>query len=198
MNAHADQALLQPTGEHERSATLSEDIYYPDHSDRNPASPTFEHTKREGKKAGLRCAITGQANDVEYHHMFVEWAFQNGIRWDIVKGIALGTVKELPVLDPYTWLPTGEQAPVEGFLVYWIVLFYKWRGFDFVSFDPAAPETLVDSIQAMLVLHKHLHREKNHGAHAITGPIFLMQAFPFVDGFVFSPDELIARHGAKP
>jgi hypothetical protein len=111
-----------------------------------------------------------------------------------VKGIALGTVKELPVLDPYTWQPTGEMAPVEGFLIFWIVEFFKWRGFDFEAFDPAFPETFVDSAEAMLVLHKHVHREKNHGVHAITGPIFLLQAFPFVEGFVFSPDELEARH----
>jgi len=181
--------------EHEDRRSITEDFYYPGHDGRSE-SPTFIQTKRAGKAAGLRCAITGQADDLEYHHAFVEWAFQNAVRWDIVKGIALGTVKELAVLDPYTWQPTGEMAPVEGFLIYWIVHFFKWRGFDFEAFDPVKPETLVDSVQAMLVLHKHLHREKNHGVHTVTGPIFLLQAFPFVDGFVFSPDELAARHAA--
>ena len=181
--------------EHEDHRSISEEVYYPDHDNRTE-SPTFRNTKRAGKAAGARCAITGQAVDLEWHHAFMEWAFQHAVRWDIVKGIALGTVKELPVIDPYTWEPTTEMAPVEGFLIYWIVLFFKWRGFDFEAFDPAKPETLVDSVQAMVVLHKHLHREKNHGAHAVTGPIFLLQAFPFVDGFVFSPDELAARHAA--
>ncbi len=181
------------TNEHEDHRSVSEDVYYPDHDGRTE-SPTFVNTKRTGKKSGARCAITGQSVDLEWHHAFMEWAFQHAVRWDVVKGIALGTVKELPVIDPYTWLPTSEMAPVEGFLIYWIVLFFKWRGFDFEAFDPAKPETLVDSMQAMVVLHKHVHREKNHGVHAITGPIFLLQAFPFVDGFVFSPDELAARH----
>jgi hypothetical protein len=183
--------------EHEFKATLAEDVYYPDHDARTESS-TFTKTKRDDKKAGARCMITGQAVDTEWHHAFLEWAFQHAVNWTVVKGIALGTVKVLPVRDPYTWMPTGEMAPVEGWLIYWIVLFFKWRGFDFEAFDPANPETLVDSAQAMLILHKHLHREKNHGAHSITGPIFLLQAFPFVDGFVFSPDELAARHGAKP
>ena len=183
----------QDQAEHLVNESVHESFYYPNHDDRTE-SVTFERTKRAGHKAGLRCAITGQAQDAEYHHVFCEWAFMNAVRWDVVKGIALGTVKELPVLNPYTWEPTGEMAPVDGFLIYWIVLFFKWRGFDFNTFDPAKPETLVDSIQAMLVLHKHLHREENHGVHQITGPIFLLQAFPFVDGFVFSPDELAARH----
>jgi hypothetical protein len=30
-------------------------------------------------------------------------------------------------------------------LIYWIVLFFKWRGFDFETFDPANPETLGDT-----------------------------------------------------
>ena len=180
--------------EHEHQDSVSEDIYYPDH-DARTESKTFLKTKRDGKKAGLRCALTGQSKDVEYHHATLEYAFQNAVRWDVVKGIALGTVKELPVLDPYTWQPTGEMAPAEGFLIFWIVEFFKWRGFDFEAFDPTFPETFVDSAEAMLVLHKHVHREKNHGVHAITGPIFLLQAFPFVDGFVFSPDQLEARHG---
>jgi hypothetical protein len=180
-------------GEHLVKETVSEDFYYPDHDGRTE-SLTFERTKREGKKARPRCAMTGQAVDLEWHHAFIEWAFQNAVDWTIVKAIALGTIAELPVLDPITWQPTGEMAPVEGYLIYWIVLFFKWRGFDFEAFDPKNPETLVDSTEAMLILHKHLHREKNHGAHAITGPIFLLQAFPLVEGFVFSPDELAARH----
>lgn len=183
--------------EHEHRGTLTEDMFYPDHDGGRTDSKTFIKTKHEGAKVGMRCAITGQKVDLEYHHMFLEWAFQHAVDWHVVKGIALGTVKELPVIDPYTWQPTGEMAPVGGFLIYWIVLFWKWRGFDFEAFDPSNPETLVDSLQAMLVLHKHLHREKNHGAHAITGPIFLLQAFPFIDGFIFSPDELEARHGKE-
>lgn len=190
---------MTTANEHETHETVSEDFYYPNH-DARTASPTFNHTTAQGKKLGTRCAITGQKEKVEYHHAFCEWAFAGAVDWVKVKGIAIGTVKELPVLDPYTWEPTGEMAPVEGFLVYLIVKFFMWRGFDFDSFDPAKPETLVDSLPAMLPLHAHLHREKNHGAHVITGPIFLLQAWPFVDGFVFSPDELEARHkdAAKP
>lgn len=184
-----------PSKEHAHLDSITESVFYPDHDGRTE-SPTFQHTKHAGKKRGDRCAITGQPVDVEYHHGFLEWAFQHAVDWHTVKGIALGTVKELPVRDPYTWEPTGAMAPVEGFLIYLIVLFFKWRGFDFEAFDPEQPETFVDSPQAMIVLHKHLHREKNHGAHALTGPIFLLQAFPFVDGFVFSPDVLEAQHRA--
>jgi hypothetical protein len=190
------EAMAKVAGEHLRHDRVEEENYYPDHDDRTE-SATFRKTKRDDKKRGARCAITGQQVDIEWHHATLEWAFGDAVRLDTVRDIALGKVKELPVLDPYTWQPTGEMAPVEGFLIYWIVLFFKWRGFDFEAWDPTNAEAFIDSPQAMLILHKHLHREKFHGAHAITGPIFLLQAFPFVDGFVFSPDELEARHKSK-
>lgn len=187
--------IAAPANEHEHTDAVHEDFYYPDHDGRTE-SPTFIKTKHEGKAAGVRCAITGQKVKLEAHHGFLEWAFQNAVDWHTVRGIALGQIKELPVRDPHTWLPTGEMAPVEGFLIYWIIMFFKWRGFDFEAFDPDKPETFVDSPQAMIWLHENLHRGKNHGAHEVTGPIFLLQAFPFVDGFVFSPDVLEAQHRA--
>lgn len=47
-------------GEHLVHVTDVEFEYYPDHAEPRTESPTFRHTKAEGHKAGLRCAISGQ------------------------------------------------------------------------------------------------------------------------------------------
>src|ERR1700739_4318893 len=96
-------------GEHLMRTTESEVEYYPDHEPRTE-SPTFRHTKQAGHKAGLRCAISGQP-DPEYHHLWIEWADADAVSWDVVRGIAIGEITELPILDPITDQPTGETYP---------------------------------------------------------------------------------------
>lgn len=175
--------------EHLVKSTIIEAEYYPDHSAPRTESATFRHTKAAGHKAGLRCAISGQPAGVEYHHVFCEWADADAVCWETVKGIATGQITKLPVLDLHTDQPTGEMAPVAGFMIYLLVHLAAARGFDWAAFDPAKPETFIDSPQNMLVLHEKFHRAKGHGVHMRTGPTFLFQAFPRKIGFVFTPDE---------
>jgi len=185
-----------PEKEHEFKETLMDDIYYPDHT--RVDTPTFEHTKHQGKKNGDVCAISGQSTGIEYHHVICEDAFTDGVDWVTVKGIALGEIKTLPVLDLTTDLPTGETFPAEKSLIGMLLKIVSARGFDWSSFDPAKPETFVDSAANMLVIHEKFHRSGGYGIHRHTLPIWLFQAFPRVPGFIYSPDELAARHSAIP
>ena len=185
--------MTTPKNEHEFKETVLDDIFYPDHT--RVDTPTFAHTKREGKKNGDVCAISGQSVGLEYHHVICEDAFTDGIDWEKVKGIALGKVKELPVLDLETDLPTSVNFPVEKSLIYGLIQITKNRGFDWSTFDPSKPETFVDCACNMLVLNEKFHRSSGYGVHRHTLPIWLFQAFPRVPGFVYSPDELAARHG---
>lgn len=181
--------------EHEFKETLTDDIYYPDHT--RVDTPTFEKTKHEGKKRGVRCAISGQQVGLEYHHVMCEDAFTDGIDWLLVKQIALGEVKTLPVLDLITDLPTAEVWPVEESLLYGLIQISKARGFDWNSFDPALPETFVDSFQNMLVINEKFHRSSGYGIHHHSLPIWGFLAFPRIPGFIYSPDELLSRHGVS-
>jgi hypothetical protein len=180
--------------EHEYAHSLKEDVFYPDHAPRTESS-TFRRTKEIGHKAGLVCAISGVSADVEYHHLFCEEAFANAVNWHAMKAIALGQITRLPVLDLETDQPTGETFPVEQSLAWLVVQITRWRGFDWAAFDPAKPETFVDGMENMLPVHKKFHRAPVHGIHAETFPLWVFQAFPRVPGFVYSPDELRARHG---
>ena len=188
--------MSEVKNEHEDKRTLSEDVFYPGHEPRTE-SATFRETKRAGKKAGERCAVSGVAEGVEYHHVFVEWAFSDAIDWHAVKDIALGLVTRLPVLDLETDAPTAQLYPVEQSLIYAIIQITRARGFDWAAFDPDQPGTFVDSPQNMLVLHEKFHRAKGHGMHMESLPIWSMQAFPRMPGFVYSPDELKARHASE-
>lgn len=180
---------MTPPNEHEDHRALAEDVFYPAHESRSE-SATFRATKAEGHRQKLPCVISGQTDGTEYHHVLIEWAFTNAVDWPMVKKIATGEVKTLPVLDLATDQPTGETFPVEHSLIYLICKFAEWRGFNWQAFDPAHPETLVDSMANMLVLHSKFHRGKGHGLHEETLPVWIFQAFPRVNGFVFSPDEL--------
>lgn len=184
-----------PANEHEFKETLTDDVFYPDHT--RVDTPTFTHTKRQGKKNGDVCAISGQSEGVEYHHVFCEDAFTDGVNWQTVKDCATGKIKELPVLDPTTNLPTGETFHVAKSLLGMILAITTARGFDWEAFDPTKPETFVDSAANMLVLHERYHRAKDVGIHHHTLPIWGFLAFPRADGFVYSPAELAARHGVK-
>ena len=188
-----------PAHEHEFKETVVDDVYYPDHT--RVATPTFSRTKREGRAHGDVCAISGQAAGIEYHHLICEDAFTDGVDWALVKRIALGEVTQLPVLDIDTGLPAGGTFPVAQSLLGALLALTHARGFDWQSFDPAQPETFVDSAANMLVLHEKYHRSSGRGIHRHTFPIWVFQAFPHLPGYVYTPEELAARHqqhGATP
>jgi len=174
---------------HEMRRRIEEDTFYPDHPPRHE-SVVFQHTKAEGHKRQLPCAISGQRAGTEYHHLFVEWAYSSAIDWPCVKAIATGEITELPVLDLVTDQPTGETYPAKHSLVWMVCKLAELRGFDWHAFDPAKPEMFVDSMANMLVLQSKFHRGKHHGIHESTFPVWIFQAYPRVDGFVFSPDEV--------
>ena len=174
-----------PKGEHEVKSTIIDDAFVDDHPPRTD-SPTFSATKR--KLHGQRCCISGHTEEVEQHHATLEWVCGSGVDWVKVKGIATGQVTELPILDPATDQPTGEMAPVEDFLIFHILEWTKFRGFDWSAFDPAKPETFVDSVQNMLPISKLFHTGKR-GIHRHSLPFFIFFAWPRLPGFVYTPDE---------
>jgi hypothetical protein len=185
-----DQAPVIPH-EHLVKTTDVEAEYYPDHVAR-AASSTFRRTEAAGKKAGLRCAVSGQPNP-EFHHVWVEWADADAIDWSAVKAIALGQITEVPVLDLLTDQPTGETFAVEQSAVWKICALTAALGFDWAAFDPDKPETFVDSPQNMLPLHMKFHRSPTHGIHHRSFPTFVFQGYPRKTGFVFTPDEIVDK-----
>lgn len=174
-----------PTGTHEVKSTLVDDGFTPDHAQRKD-SPIFNATKR--LLHGARCWISGHKDTVEQHHCFIEWSLANGVDWQKVKDIATGKITELQVLDPHTDQPTGEVAPVKGFMIYWILEWTKFRGFDWEAFDPTKPETFVDSPQNMAPIAKIFHTGKR-GVHRHSFPFWLFWAWPRLPGFVYTADE---------
>jgi hypothetical protein len=70
-------------------------------------------------------------------------------------------------------------------------------GFDREAFDPARPETFVDSTCNQLLLCTLRHRGKDHGRHEESDPVRSVQAF-LLPGFVYLPDELKQLHTKKP
>lgn len=187
-----DEGIAQ---EHAFKSTLHESVFYPNHPSPRTESSTFRHMKKDEKSHETRCCISGQLTDIEYHHIFCEWAWSDGVDWHVVHGIALGLITHLPVLDLVTDQPTDELYPVEQSLIWMIIQISKARGFDWVKFDPENPETFVDSWPNMLPLNKKFHRGPQHGAHENSAPVWGFQAFPRKKGFVYSPDELEALHG---
>lgn len=72
----------------------------------------------------------------------------------------------------------------------WAKVALKVPGFDWATFDPAHPETFIDSEwNANLVLCKKHHTGVDHGIHCLDGPTWGMQALQRTD-FMFSPDEV--------
>ncbi len=182
---------------HEDRRTLAEDIYYPDHPPRTE-SHVFVATKKAGHAQRIPCAISGQVDGTEYHHVFNEWAFSAGVDWATVKGVATGEIIRLPVLDLVTDQPTAETFDAKQSLLWMICKLAELRGFDWRAFDPEHPETFVDSMENMLVLHAKYHRHKDHGIHMMSMAVWIFQAMPRVPGFVFSPDEVLDHpHGEK-
>lgn len=171
--------------EHEFKEKLAVDTFYPDHPNPRTESTTFAHTKKLGHEQQIPCAISGHKEKAEYHHVFCEWAYMDSVDWSIVKGIATGAITELPVLDMHTDQPTGETFPAKDSLIWIICKLAEIRGFNWSTFDYTKPETFVDSMANMLVLHEKFHRMTGHGIHNTPFPIFLFQAFPRKLGFIF-------------
>lgn len=177
--------------EHLVKVTDVEMEYYPDHEPR-AESATFRHTKTAGHKVGLRCSVSGQSGP-EYHHLWIEWADADAVDWTIVRAIALGDITEVPVLNPITDQPTDETFPVEQSAIWMICQITALRGFDWQAFDPAKPETFIDSPQNMLPLAAKFHRSPAHGIHHRSFPTFVFHAYPRKAGFVFTPDEIVHK-----
>ncbi|WP_416052738.1 hypothetical protein [Cupriavidus basilensis] len=177
--------------EHEVNESVSQDVFYPDHPPRTE-SATFRHTKKAGHAAKLPCAISGHTEGTEYHHVFCEWAFTDAVDWRTVRGVAIGEIATLPVLDLATDQPTGDTFDAKQSLLYILVTLAAARGFDWHAFDPEKPETFIDSMANMLVLHSKFHRLKGHGIHSETLPVWIFQAFPRVPGFIYSADEMLS------
>lgn len=183
-----------PKGEREIKSTIVDDTFDEIHT--RADTPTFRHTKTALDAAGVRCAITGMnrkeakavGEAIEEHHAGLEYSLQFGVDWEVVKGVATGTITELPILDPKTHQPTGKTAPADAFMLSWFLEWTKHRGFDWEAFDPAKPETFVDSIQQMLPLITNLHTGA-HGVHRHSGPVWLFFMWPRKPGFVYMPDE---------
>lgn len=184
--------LPAPPHEHEMKDTLRVTVFYPDHEAPRTESPTFRHMKAKAKREQRRCVITGQL-DPQEHHVFIEWADAGFVDWVTVKRIAIGDIKELPVLDPDTMEPTGEMAPVEGFLIWMIIKLTEARGFDWHAFDPALPETFVDSEQNMLPLVMQFHIMKDKGIHMEDAPHWIVWGWPMLPDAVITPGEEQAR-----
>ena len=174
--------------EHEKKDSLIEDVFYPDHAPRTE-SAEFLNTKRNGHKANLPCMISGRTDAIEYHHIFIEWAFSDAVDWVMVKKIALGEVTELPILDPVTDLPTDKTFHAKDSLIWAICKLAEARGMYWETFDPTKPEMFVDCMANMMVLDEKFHRAQNHGIHMMTFPEWIFQAWPRKAAFIFSPDE---------
>lgn len=175
--------------EHEFKATLSEDVFYPNH-ERRTESKTFRKTKRLMVASGMACcAICGDTEKVQWHHRFIEWAFSDAIDFDWIKGVALGNVTTL-------WSHTlQKEVPIPHLHVVYDLLRLT-NTFDWSKFDPADPESFVDSPANMWPLCEKHHLAKDHGIHVMSFPIWVVQSCLKKD-FTFSPDELRAKHGSS-
>lgn len=176
-----------PANEHELKATLSEDVFYPNHPPRKE-SPTFRKTKRTMKADGsYTCAVCGATEQIEDHHRFFEWAYSDAIDWDWIKGVATNQIDTM-------WSHTLQRiVPIPKCHLVWDLIRLT-QDFDWSNFDTSKPELFVDSPHNMWPLCELHHRAAIHGVHAESYPIWNVQAF-LKKGFIYSPDELKARHG---
>ena len=162
--------------EHEVTETLKETVYYPDHPPRTE-SEVFRQSKEQAKQEGLVCCVCGAPNP-ELHHALVEWAFSGDVDWAEVKEIALGHRAMVG------------NVPMKQSLLYWLLQIVRLRGFDWAAFDPAHPETFVDSLAHMAPLCAEHHRASERGIHMGPFPLWVFQAFPKLQGMhEFSPED---------
>jgi hypothetical protein len=186
-----------PKNEHELKATYTVDLFYIDEPEPRKPTVVFERMKRAADKDGAVCAISGQPHP-QYHHIFCEYAARDQIKWDVVKGVALGVITQLPVLDLVTDQPIPGQFFDAKKSLLWKLC--KWCevsfDMDWSTFDPTDPTSFVDSIHNMLPLNVKFHILKDHGIHLVPFPEFLLQALPRKDGFILTPDEVAAVESA--
>jgi hypothetical protein len=190
MSAAIGDIMPTPANEHELKATYSVDLFYINEPAPRKPSVVFERMKRAADKAGAVCAISGQPHP-QYHHLFCEYAARDEVDWDLVKGVATGSIKQMPVLDLETDQPMpGQFFPAQQSMLWKLC---KWLevcfDMDWQAFDPANPIAFVDSIHNMLPLHAKFHIHKNHGIHLAPFPEWNLQALPKKAGFVLMPDE---------
>lgn len=194
MNKPIAPLTAVPAGEHEVKSTVTDDGYVFDHI--RTASPIFTKMEREARAANTRCCITGQLVDVQYHHKFCEYSLAYMVDWHVVKGIAMGTVKELPVLDIDTHQPvaSGDTWPVEGSKVWEMIQICRLvHGYDWnKDFDPDHPETFVDHRVNMDPLNVRYHIG-DRGEHHHTGPYLGGYRLPRKAGVVYAPNEQAIR-----
>lgn len=180
-----------PQNEHELKATYSVDLFYINEPEPRKPSIYFERMKREADKAGAVCAISGQPHP-QYHHVFCEYAARDQVDWHLVKGIATGSITQMPVLDLKTHQPLpGQFFPARQSMLWkmckWLEICWDM---DWSAFDPDNPVVFVDSVQNMLPLNEKFHIHKNHGMHLMPFPEFLLQVLPSRAGFVLTADEV--------
>ncbi|WP_223253607.1 hypothetical protein [Chromobacterium amazonense] len=180
--------VLVPVGEHIHTNVLHEATYYPDHAARTE-SKLFRETKRKMQAEGIyQCAVCGDDEKIESHHRWIEWAYAKAIHWVWIKAVALGQTDEM-------WshkLRRIVKIPPRHLI--WRFL-RDTEGFDWAAFDPANPESFVDSEYNQDPLCEQHHRAPHHGIHEESYPVYVVQAFLLPD-FVYSPDELRAAHVA--
>lgn len=186
--------MSNPANEHELKATYSVDLFYINEPEPRKPTAEFERMKREADAAGTVCAISGQPHP-QYHHVFCEYAARDQVDWRTVKGVALGTITQLPVTDLVTDEPIpGQFFPANKSLL-WMMT--KWLevcfGMDWNTFDPDNAVEFVDSIHNMLPLNAKFHIYKDHGIHLVPFPEYLLQVLPRIKGFVLTPDEEVAN-----
>jgi hypothetical protein len=71
-------------GEHLVKETGGFAEYFPDHPPRTE-SALFRKTKKHYHDAGATCFICGTADNIEIHHVVIEWAFAGAVDWDKLK-----------------------------------------------------------------------------------------------------------------
>lgn len=174
------------TDTHEHHDTLTEDVFYPGHEPRTE-SALFRHTKAHMKAEGIyQCAVCGDTEKIESHHVLIEWAFSDAVDWQWIKDVALNK------RDTMFSHKLQREVPIPRRHLVWVLIALA-QGFDWEGFDVTKPETFVDSEHNQLPLCDLHHRGKFHGVHAESLPLFAVQAF-LKPGYVYSPDELKARH----
>lgn len=180
----------QVKNEHLKNDTLTESVFYPNHSNPRTVSKYFIAAKKQMEKEGsYTCSTCGDTEGVESHHRFFEYSFKEAIDWQWIKDVANNKT------DVMWSHKLGRIAPIPKRHPIWDLIRLT-QGFDWVAFDVTNPLSFVDSIYNQLPLCETHHRGKFHGRHEVTDPEWNVQAF-LIKGFIYSPDELRALHGTE-
>ncbi|PUA17250.1 hypothetical protein [Glaciimonas sp. PCH181] len=175
------------TGEHLKNDTLTESVFYPDHSLQRTESTYFLAAKRQMKlEGGYACSTCGDTEKVESHHRFFEYSFKEAINWQWIKDVATNKTDVMWSHKLECIVPIPKRHPIWD-------LIRLTQGFEWSALDIKNSLSFVDSIYNQLPLCETHHRGKFHGRHEITDPEWNVQAF-LIKGFIYSPDELRALH----